>query len=119
MKVLIHCRPKLQQALHKSSIFSYAHREHSTIIVPAGQVAIKGFLKMLGSDKVRLWTLQRHLQHASIICNMNWIPFVVGQTICYSAYKWIQYFLQQTALPQWEFCNHPVLSAAFCEWIYD
>ena len=30
----------------KPSIFSYACREHSAIIVPAGQVAIGGFLKM-------------------------------------------------------------------------
>ena len=45
-KKLNDCRPKLHQILDKSSIFSYAYREHCTIIVPAGQVAIKGFLKM-------------------------------------------------------------------------
>jgi len=51
-KILNDCRPKLHQTLAKSSIFSYACREHGTIIVPAGQVAIEGFLKMRGSDKV-------------------------------------------------------------------
>ena len=57
-KILNDCSPKLHQTLDKSSIFSYACREHGTIIVPAGQVAIEGFLKMQGSDKVRLGTLQ-------------------------------------------------------------
>ena len=35
-KILNDCRPKLQQKLDKSSIFSCACRDHSTIIVPAG-----------------------------------------------------------------------------------
>ena len=47
-KILNDCRPKLHQTLDKSSIFSYACREHSTVIVQARQVAIKGFLKMQG-----------------------------------------------------------------------
>ena len=98
-KILNDCRPKLHQTLDKSSIFSYACREHSTIIVPAGQVAIKGFLKMLGSYKVRLGTLQRRLQHDSTIGNINWIPIEVGQTKRYTAHERIQNFLQQTALP--------------------
>ena len=79
-KILNDCRPKLHQTLAKSSIFSYACREHGTIIVPAGQVAIEGFLKMRGSDKVRLGTLQRRLQHDSIIGDINWIPIEVGRT---------------------------------------
>ena len=37
------------------------HAEHSTIIVRAGQVAIEGFLKMQGFNKVRLGTLQRRM----------------------------------------------------------
>ena len=45
MKLLNDSRPKLQQTLDKSSIFLYACRDHSTVIVPAGQVTIKGFLK--------------------------------------------------------------------------
>ena len=57
-KILKDCKPKLQQTLDKSSIFSYSCRDHSSVIVPAGQVAIEGFLKMLGSDKVRLGKLQ-------------------------------------------------------------
>ena len=98
-KILNDCRPKLHQTLAKSSIFSYACREHGTIIVPAGQVAIEGFLKMRGSDKVRLGTLQRRLQHDSIIGDINWIPIEVGRTKRYTAHERIQKFLQQTALP--------------------
>ena len=98
-KILNDCRPKLHQTLAKSSIFSYACREHGTIIVPAGQVAIEGFLKMRGSDKVRLGTLQRCLQHDSIIGDINWIPIEVGRTKRYTAHERIQKFLQQTALP--------------------
>ena len=45
-KTLNNGRERLQQTLNKSSIFSYACREHSTVLVAAGQVAIKGFLKM-------------------------------------------------------------------------
>ena len=56
-KILNNCWPKLQQTLDKSSIFSYACREHNTMLVPAGQVAIKGFLKMRGSNNVLLGTL--------------------------------------------------------------
>ena len=66
-KISNDCRQQLHQTLDKSSIFSYACREHGTTIVPAGQVAIEGFLKVRGSDKVRLGTLQRRLQHDSII----------------------------------------------------
>ena len=98
-KILNDCRPKLHQTLAKSSIFSYACREHGTIIVPAGQVAIEGFLKMRGSDKVRLGTLQRRLQHDSIIGDINWIPIEVGRTKRYTAHERIPKFLQQTALP--------------------
>ena len=88
-KILNDCRPKLQQTLDKSSIqvFSYPCREHSTILVPAGQVAIEGFLKMRGSDKVRLWTLQRRLQHDAIIGDINWIPSEVGRTKRYIAHN--------------------------------
>ena len=38
MKILNDYRPKLQQTPNKSSIFSYACRDLSTVIVPAGQV---------------------------------------------------------------------------------
>ena len=38
-KILNGYRPKLQQTFDKSSIFSYACRDHSIVIVPAGQVA--------------------------------------------------------------------------------
>ena len=46
-----------------------------------------------------LGTLQRRLQHDSIIGNINWIPIEVGQTTRYTAHERIQKFLQQTALP--------------------
>ena len=78
-KILNDCRERLQQTLDKSSIFSYACREHSTVLVDAGQVAIEGFLKMRGTDKVRLGTLLRRLRHASIIGDINWIPIDVGR----------------------------------------
>ena len=52
-KKLNDCRERLQPTLNKSSIFSYACREHSTVLVATGQVAIEGFLKMRGTDKVR------------------------------------------------------------------
>ena len=45
-KKLNDCRERLQLTLNKSSIFSYACREHSTVLVAAGQVAIEGFLEM-------------------------------------------------------------------------
>ena len=48
---------------------------------------------------MRLWTLLRCLQHDSIISNINWIPIEVGRGKRYTAYEWIQNFLQQTALP--------------------
>ena len=64
-KILNDCWPKLQYTLDKSSIFWYACREHSTMLVPAGQVATKGFLKMRGSNKVRLGTLRRRLQQCN------------------------------------------------------
>ena len=51
-KILYDCMPKLQQTLEKSSIFSYACRDHSTVIVPAGQVALEVFLNMRGSNNV-------------------------------------------------------------------
>ena len=44
-----------------SPAFSHMHAEHSTIIVRARQVAIEGFLKTQGSNKVRLGTLQRRM----------------------------------------------------------
>ena len=94
---------KLQPTLDKSSIFSYAcrvcSRKHIPIIVPAGQMAIEGFLKMRGSNKVWLRTFQRRLQHDSIIGDMNWIPIEVGRNKHYTAHERIQNFLQQTALP--------------------
>ena len=45
-KKLNDCRERPQPTLNKSSIFSYACREHSTVLVAAGQLAIEGFLKM-------------------------------------------------------------------------
>ena len=78
-KILNDCRERLQQTLDKSSIFSYACREHSTVLVDAGQVAIEGFLKMRGTDKVRLEALLWRLRHASIIGDINWIPIDVGR----------------------------------------
>ena len=51
-KRLYDCRPKLLQTLEKSSIFSYGCRDHRTVIVPAGQVALEGFLNIRGSNKV-------------------------------------------------------------------
>ena len=42
-KKLNDCGERLQPTLNKSSIFSYACREHSTVLVAAGQVAIEGF----------------------------------------------------------------------------
>ena len=44
-EVINDCRPKLQQTLIKSSIFSHAYTEHRTVIVPAGKVTTEGFLK--------------------------------------------------------------------------
>ena len=80
-KKLNDCRERLQPwpTLNKSSIFSYACREHSTVLVAAGQVAIEGFLKMWGTNKVRLGTLRRRLQHDSIIGDINWISIQVGR----------------------------------------
>ena len=98
-KILNDCRERLQPTLNKSSIFSYACREHSTVLVATGQVAIEGFLKMRGTNKVRLGTLQRRLQHDSIIGDINWIPIEVGRGKRYTADERIQNFLQQTALP--------------------
>ena len=46
-----------------------------------------------------LGTLQRRLQHDSIIGDINWIPIEVGRTKRYTAHERIQKFLQQTALP--------------------
>ena len=77
---------------------SYACREHSTVLV-AGQVAIEGFLKMWGTNKVLLGTSRRCLQHDSIIGDINWIPIEVGRGKRYTADERIQNFLQQTALP--------------------
>ena len=62
-------------------------------------MAIEGFLKMLGSYKMQLRTLQRRLQHESIIGYINWIPIEVGLAKSYTAHELIQNFLQQTALP--------------------
>ena len=45
-KILNDCRERLQLTLNKSSIFSYACRKHSTVLVAAGQMAIEGFLKV-------------------------------------------------------------------------
>ena len=98
-KILNDCRERLQPTLNKSSIFSYACREHSTVLVATGQVAIEGFLKMRGTDKVRLGTLRRRLQHDSIIGDINWIPIEVGRGKRYTADERIQNFLEQTALP--------------------
>ena len=94
------CMPKLKQTLEKSSIFSYACRDHSTVVFPAARVAIKDFLKIRGSDKVLLGTLQRRLQHDSIIGNMNWIPIEVGLPNRYTAHERIQNFLQQSGSRQ-------------------
>ena len=105
MKILNDCRERLQLTLNKSSIFSYACREHSTasVLVAAGEVDTKGFLKMQGTDKVLLGTLLRRLQHDSIICNINWISIEVGRGKCYTADERIQKLdqnlLEQTALP--------------------
>ena len=101
-KMLNDCRERLQHTLDNSSIFSYVCREHSTVLVPGGQVAIKGFLKMQCTYKVRLGILQRRLLHATIISNMNWIiwiPVEVGQGKHCTADQRIQNFIQQTALP--------------------
>ena len=48
---------------------------------------------------MRLGTLQRRLQHDSIIGDINWIPIEVGRGKRYTADERIQNFLQQTALP--------------------
>ena len=106
---------------NKLSIFSYACREHSTVAVPAGQVAIKGFLKMWGSDKGRLLTLWRSWQCDSIINKMNRIPFEVGQTKCYSLAvptNWYKTSSSRPLCPPLEFCNSPVLWAPSCRWIW-
>ena len=86
-KILNDCRERLQPTLNKSSVLSYAlacreHTqcvEHSTVLVATRQVAIEGFLKMRGTDKVRLGTLRRRLQHDSIIGDINWIHIEVGR----------------------------------------
>ena len=93
------CRERLQPTLNKSSIFSYVCREHGTVLVAIGQVAIEGFLKMRGTDKVRLGTLRRRLQHDSIIGDINWIPIEVGLGKRYTADERTQNFFEQTALP--------------------
>ena len=52
---------------------------------------------MRGTDKVRLGTLRRRLQHDSIIGDINWIPIEVGRGKRYTADERIQNFLEQTA----------------------
>ena len=103
VKILNDCREGRQQTLNKSSIFSYACREHSychsTVLVATGQVAIEGFVTMRDTDKVRLGTLRRRLQHDSLIGDINWIPIEVGRGKRYTADERIQNFLEQTALP--------------------
>ena len=54
---------------------------------------------MRGTNKVRLGTLRRRLQHDSIIGDINWISIEVGRGKRYTADERIQNFLQQTALP--------------------
>ena len=115
--VLNGCRERLQLTLNKSSNFSCPCREHtSTVLVSAWQKAIEGFLKMQGTDTVRLWTLLRRCLnywqllatwigsplkwHASIIGNMNWIPIEVGgggaiSGKYYTTEERIRNFLQQ------------------------
>ena len=48
---------------------------------------------------MRLGTLQRRLQHDSIIGDINGIPIKVGQGKRYTADERLQNFLQQSALP--------------------
>ena len=96
---LNYCRPSYSRHW-TSPAFSHTHAcsDHRTVIVLAGQVAIKGFLKMLGPNQVtvRLGTMLRRLQHGSIIGNMNWIPVEVGGTKHCTAHEvgtnWYNFF---------------------------
>ena len=113
------CREWLQPTLNKSSLFSYACREHSTVLsvlVSTGQVAIEGFLKMRGTDEVRLGTLRRRLQHDSIIGDINWIPIDVGRGKRYTADELIQTVTSSSRqlCPLSVFYNRPVQLAPGC-----
>ena len=83
--VLNKCAPKFGKTLNIASIFSYACRDQSTA-VPAGWVAVEGYLKIQGSTVVRSGTMERRLQHPDL--QIKWHPCNVGPLLDAEAATW-------------------------------
>ena len=120
-KILNDCRERLQPTLNKSNIFSYACREHSTVLVPERQVAIKGFLKMWGTKLPPIKCDSGH-------CNDAYSMTLLSATSIGFPLKWgwanAKCWRTDSKLPpadhigplcpRREFCNHPVQLAPCC-----
>ena len=84
------CVPKFADTLAITAILSYACRDRSTA-VPAGYVAIEGYLKIESARQARLGTLQRRLQHPDLA--IDWTPIRMGRAGRYTGHECIQRFL--------------------------
>ena len=94
--ILDKCVPKFADTLAITAILSYACRDRSTA-VPAGYVAIEGYLKIESARQARLGTLQRRLQHPDLA--IDWTPIRMGRAGRYTGHECIQRFHRETALP--------------------
>ena len=59
-------RPTLAPTLDIATILSYARKNQSNV-VPAGHVAVEGYLKLKASRQAKRGTLRRHFMHPDLI----------------------------------------------------
>jgi hypothetical protein len=89
-------RSTLAPTLDLATILSYACRDRSTV-VPAGHVAVEGYLKLKACRQVKRGTLRRRFQHPDL--SITWTACRVGKSHRYTHHDFIRNFLRETALP--------------------
>ena len=94
--VLNECRSKFGPTLDISTIFSCSCRDRNTV-VPAGYVAVEGYLKLKAGLQVKRGTLRRRFKHPDL--KITWTACRVGRDRRYTEHDFISRFHRETALP--------------------
>ena len=89
-------RSTLAPTLDIATILSYACKNQSTV-VPAGHVAVEGYLKLKACLKVKRGTLRRRFLHPDLV--ITWTACRVGKNHRYTDHDFIARFHRETALP--------------------
>ena len=90
------CRATLAPTLDIATILSYACKNQSTV-VPAGHVAVEGYLKLKACRQVKRGTLRRRFLHPDLV--ITWTACHVGKNHRYTDHDFIARFHRETALP--------------------